>query len=117
MRLAPKLVLLMVGVAAVPLALAGGSAIHLSGQVTRNQVEEAHLRLAENLGDSVHEFILDAGRSLAAAASTFQFDQLGPQRRRDAMKVLFFQMGSTDTLALVDAAGKDVVEPVFVAPG
>ena len=117
MRLAPKLVLLMVGVAAVPLALAGGSAIHLSGQVTRNQVEEAHLRLAENLGDSVHDFIMDAGRSLAAAASTFQFDQLGPQRRRDAMKVLFFQMGETDTLALVDAGGKDVVESVYVSPG
>jgi two-component system NtrC family sensor kinase len=113
-RLAPKLVLFMVAVAGVPLGLAGVNAITLSRTVTTDQVHDAHLRLAENLADSVQDFVLEEVASLSTASHTFPFASLDPVARRDALKVMFFQMPSADLLTLVDGKGKDLVDPVAV---
>src|SRR2546430_4466227 len=111
MRLAPKLVLFMVAVAGVPLGLAGVNAITLSRRVTTDQVHESHLRLAENLAASVQDFVLEQVQSLSTASHTFRFSDLDRVARRDALKVLFFQMPSADLLTLVDGHGNDLVDP------
>src|SRR4051812_4254432 len=106
----------MTVVAAVPLALAGWSAIEISQSVTREQVGDAHQRLAENIAESIKAFDAEELQSLSAAARAFDFEHLSPDERRGALKLLFFQMPSADLLALVDGTGHDIVDPVAVAP-
>ena len=74
----------MTVVAAVPLALAGWSAIRISQSVTREQIGDAHQRLAENLAESVKAFDVEEVQSLATAARAFDFEHLSPEERRGA---------------------------------
>ena len=69
MRLLPKLVLLMTGVAAVPLGLAGLNSIRISQNITRQQVRESHLRLSESLAASVQLWRESKGGRLGRATA------------------------------------------------
>ena len=117
MRLLPKLLLLMVGVAAIPLGLAGYNSIRISQDVTRTQVRDAQLRLAENLAEPVHGFLQETAFALSNAGGAFDFAALPPGQRHGALKLLFFQLPQGDLIALFGEDGQASVPPVAVAPG
>jgi len=117
MRLLPKLLLLMVGVAAIPLGLAGYNSIRISQDVTRTQVREAQLRLAENITQPVHAFLQETAFALVNAGHSYDFASLPPGERNGALKLVFLLLPQVDVISLQDPAGASVVPPVALAPG
>jgi two-component system NtrC family sensor kinase len=123
MKLLPKFALLSIGVAAVPLAIAGYSSIRVSQAALRTAIEGHEVLLARQISEYVSSHLSNLQATLSVETRVLDLTRVGgalPAAKvlRKFLQLVYHQSDDFSVVALLDSEGQPVVEPVvqLVAP-
>lgn len=118
MKLLPKLALLSIGVAAVPLAIAGYSSIRVSQAALREAIEGHEVLLARQIAEYVSSQLGNLRATMAIETRILDLtrvgDSLPPEEAlRKFLQLVYHQSDDFSIVAMLDKNGKEVVPPAF----
>ena len=123
MKLLPKLALLSIGVAAVPLAIAGYSSIRVSRAALHDEIEGHEVLLARQIAEYVSSQLGNLRATMAVETRILDLTRVGDQlpsseALRKFLQLVYHQSDDFSVVALLDKEGKPVVPSAFqtVAP-
>jgi two-component system, NtrC family, sensor kinase len=123
MKLLPKLALLSIGVAAVPLAIAGYSSIRVSQAALREAIEGHEVLLARQIAEYVSSQLGNLRATMAVETRILDLTRVGDQlpsseALRKFLQLVYHQSDDFSVVALLDKDGKTVVPSAYqsVAP-
>ncbi|MGD0836661.1 MAG: ATP-binding protein [Polyangia bacterium] len=123
MKLLPKLALLSIGVAAVPLAIAGYSSIRVSQAALREAIEGNEVLLARQIAEYVSSQLGNLHSTMAVETRILDLTRVGdqiphPEALRKFLQLVYHQNDDFSIVALLDKEGRSLVPPAFqsVAP-
>ena len=123
MKLLPKLALFSIGVAAVPLAIAGYSSIRVSQSALRGAIEAHEVLLARQIAEYVSSQLGNLRSTLAVETRILDLTRVGdtlPSRDalRKFLQLVYHQSDDFSMVALLEKDGQMVVQPAYqsVAP-
>jgi len=117
-KLLPKLALLSIGVAAVPLAIAGYSSIRVSQAALREAIEGHEVLLARQIAEYVSSQLGNLRATMAIETRILDLtrvgDSLPPEEAlRKFLQLVYHQSDDFSIVAMLDKNGKEVVPPAF----
>jgi len=122
-KLLPKFALLSIGVAAVPLAIAGYSSIRVSQAALREAIEGHEVLLARQISEYVSSQLGNLRATMAVETRILDLTHVGgslpaDEALRKFLQLVFHQSDDFSIVALLDRDGKEVVPSAFqsVAP-
>ena len=122
-KLLPKLALLSIGVAAVPLAIAGYSSIRVSQAALREAIEGNEVLLARQIAEYVSSQLGNLHSTMAVETRILDLTRVGdqiphPEALRKFLQLVYHQNDDFSIVALLDKEGRSLVPPAFqsVAP-
>lgn len=118
MKLLPKFALLSIGVAAMPLAIAGYSSSRISQNALRRSIEEHELMVAHQGAEYVTSHLHNLQNTLALEKrildlSTPKNDAPGAELLRHFLRLVYLQHGDFSVVGLLDERGEPVSEPAY----
>ena len=123
MKLLPKFALLSIGVAAVPLAIAGYSSIRVSREALRDAIEGHEVLLARQISEYVSSHLTNLQATMSVETRILDLTRVGgtlptAEALRKFLQLVYHQSDDFSVVALLDAKGHPVVPPAFqsVAP-
>ena len=123
MKLLPKFALLSIGVAAVPLAIAGYSSIRVSREALRDAIEDHEVLLARQISEYVSSHLTNLQATMSVETRILDLTRVGgtlptAEALRKFLQLVYHQSDDFSVVALLDAEGHPVVPPAFqsVAP-
>jgi two-component system, NtrC family, sensor kinase len=123
MKLLPKLALLSIGVAAVPLAIAGYSSIRVSQAALREAIEGHEVLLARQIAEYVTSQLGNLRATMAVETRILDLTRIGDQlpsneALRKFLQLVYHQSDDFSVVALLDKQGKPLAPSAFqsVAP-
>jgi two-component system NtrC family sensor kinase len=122
-KLLPKFALLSIGVAAVPLAIAGYSSIRVSQAALREAIENHEVLLARQISEYVSSQLGNLRATMAVETRILDLTRVGgslpaDEALRKFLQLVFHQSDDFTVVAMLDRDGKPVVTSAFqsVAP-
>jgi len=123
MKLLPKFALLSIGVAAVPLAIAGYSSIRVSQAALREAIYGHEVLLARQISEYVSSHLSNLQSTLSVETRILDLTRVGgalptAQALRKFLQLVYHQSDDFSVVALLDTEGQPVVSAAFqsVAP-
>ena len=123
MKLLPKFALLSIGVAAVPLAIAGYSSIRVSQAALREALEVNEVLLARQISEYVSSHLSNLQATMSVETRILDLTRVGgalptAETLRKFLQLVYHQSDDFSVVALLDTEGKSVVPAAFqsVAP-
>ena len=123
MKLLPKFALLSIGVAAVPLAIAGYSSIRVSQAALRAAIEDHEVLLARQISEYVSSHLANLQATMSVETRILDLTRVGgtlptAEALRKFLQLVYHQSDDFSVVALLDAEGQSVVPAAFqsVAP-
>ena len=123
MKLLPKFALLSIGVAAVPLAIAGYSSIRVSQAALREAIEGHEVLLARQISEYVSSQLGNLRATMAVETRILDLTHVGgdlpaEEALRKFLQLIFHQSDDFSIVAMLDRNGNPVVPSAFqsVAP-
>ncbi|MGB8298551.1 MAG: ATP-binding protein [Polyangia bacterium] len=123
MKLLPKFALLSIGVAAVPLAIAGYSSIRVSQAALRDAIEGHEVLLARQISEYVTSHLSNLQSTMSVETRILDLTRVGgalptAQALRKFLQLVYHQSDDFSVVALLDTEGQTVVPAAFqsVAP-
>jgi signal transduction histidine kinase len=123
MKLLPKLALLSIGVAAVPLAIAGYSSIRVSQAALREAIEGHELLVARQIAEYVTSQLGNLRATMAVETRILDLARVGDQlpsseALRKFLQLVYHQSDDFSVVALLNKEGKPMVPSAYqsVAP-
>jgi len=123
MKLLPKLALLSIGIAAVPLAIAGYSSIRVSQAALREAIEGHEVLLARQIAEYVTSQLGSLRATMAVETRILDLTRVGDQlptseALRKFLQLVYHQSDDFSVVALLDKEGKPLAPSAFqsVAP-
>ncbi len=123
MKLLPKLALLSIGVAAVPLAIAGYSSIRVSQAALREAIEGHEVLLARQISEYVSGQLGNLHATMSVETRILDLTRVeghlpGQEALRKFLHLVYHQSDDFSVVVMVDGQGRPVVPPAFqsVAP-
>ena len=118
MKLLPKFALLSIGVAAVPLAIAGYSSIRVSQAALREAIEGHEVLLARQISEYVGSQLGNLRATMAVETRILDLTRVGgslpaDEALRKFLQLVFHQSDDFTIVALLDRDGKPVVPSAF----
>ena len=118
MKLLPKLALLSIGVAAVPLAIAGYSSIRVSQSALREAIEGHEVLLARQISEYVSSQLGNLRATMAVETRILDLTRVGgnlpsDEALRKFLHLVYHQSDDFSVVALLDKTGKPVVPSAF----
>ena len=118
MKLLPKLALLSIGVAAVPLAIAGYSSIRVSQSALRDAIEGHEVLLARQISEYVSSQLGNLRATMAVETRILDLTRVGDRLPSDEalrkfLQLVYHQSDDFSIVALLDKAGKPLVPSAF----
>ncbi len=113
-RLGTRIAIAMLLAAVVPLALASWNAHRLSQAALEARTRELHRRAAEGLSLVVTQDLDRRVRAVQDAAAAVRYDTLDTASRLGALRLAFRQIEGAAIVVLIDRAGQQTTEPVFL---
>ena len=110
----PRITLSMLGVACVPLALAGWNGIRLADEALRRRTGDLHETVARLLADTVGDSVRSRLHGLRLAAAAVRFNELRDDEKLGALRLVFRQVEDMTVLVLLNARGEQVARPVYL---
>jgi two-component system, NtrC family, sensor kinase len=122
-KLLPKLALLSIGVAAVPLAIAGYSSIRVSQAALREAIEGHEVLLARQIAEYVSSQLGNLRATMAVETRILDLTRVGDElpsseALRKFLQLVYHQSDDFSVVAMLDKQGKLMVPSAFqsVAP-
>lgn len=115
MRVGPRTTLAMVVVAGLPLAIAGWTAISLSGEALVERAERANAIAARALATRIADATNERLRAIELAAAAIDVSALAPDERVWALRLVYRQIQDASAVALFGPDGSQAAEPVFLS--
>ncbi len=120
MKLLPKLALLSIGVAAVPLAIAGYSSIRVSQAALREAIEGHEVLLARQISEYVSSQLGNLRATMAVETRILDLTRIGttlpPQEAlRKFLHLVYHQSDDFSIVAMLDKNGESVVPSAFLS--
>jgi signal transduction histidine kinase len=117
-KLLPKFALLSIGVAAVPLAIAGYSSIRVSQAALREAIEGHEVLLARQISEYVSSQLGNLRATMAVETRILDLTRVGgslpaDEALRKFLQLVFHQSDDFTIVALLDRDGKPVVPSAF----
>jgi len=123
MKLLPKFALLSIGVAAVPLAIAGYSSIRVSQAALRYAIETHEVLLARQISEYVSSHLSNLQSTMAVETRILDLTRVGDamptaEALRKFLQLVYHQSDDFSAVALLDTKGQPLVPAAFqsVAP-
>jgi signal transduction histidine kinase len=123
MRLLPKFALLSIGVAAVPLAIAGYSSIRVSQAALREAIEGHEVLLARQISEYVSSHLTNLQATMSVETRILDLTRVGgmlptAEALRKFLQLVYHQSDDFSVVALLDTEGQPLVPAAFqsVAP-
>ena len=118
MKLLPKFALLSIGVAAVPLAIAGYSSIRVSQAALREAIEGHEVLLARQISEYVSSQLGNLRATMAVETRILDLTRVGgnlpsDEALRKFLHLVYHQSDDFSVVALLDKDGKAVVPSAF----
>jgi two-component system NtrC family sensor kinase len=118
MKLLPKFALLSIGVAAVPLAIAGYSSIRVSQSALREAIKGHEVLLARQISEYVSSQLGNLRATMAVETRILDLTQVGDdlpatEALRKFLHLVYHQSDDFSVVALLDKNGKAVVPSAF----
>ena len=118
MKLLPKLALLSIGVAAVPLAIAGYSSIRVSQSALREAIEGHEVLLARQISEYVSSQLGNLRATMAVETRILDLTRVGGnlpsnEALRKFLHLVYHQSDDFSIVAMLDKNGKPVVPSAF----
>ena len=118
MKLLPKLALLSIGVAAVPLAIAGYSSIRVSQSALREAIEGHEVLLARQISEYVSSQLGNLRATMAVETRILDLTRVGgnlpsDEALRKFLHLVYHQSDDFSIVAMLDKTGKPVVPSAF----
>ncbi len=120
MKLLPKLALLSIGVAAVPLAIAGYSSIRVSQSALREAIEDQEVLLARQISEYVSSQLGNLRATMAVETRILDLTRIGatlPSEEvlRKFLHLVYHQSDDFSIVAMLDKNGEQVVPSAFLS--
>jgi signal transduction histidine kinase len=117
-KLLPKLALLSIGVAAVPLAIAGYSSIRVSQSALREAIQGHEYLLARQISEYVSSHLGNLRATMAVETRILDLTRVGgnlpsDEALRKFLHLVYHQSDDFSIVALLDKNGKPVVPSAF----
>jgi signal transduction histidine kinase len=117
-KLLPKLALLSIGVAAVPLAIAGYSSIRVSQAALREAIEGHEVLLARQISEYVSSQLGNLRATMAVETRILDLTRIGgnlpsDEALRKFLHLVYHQSDDFSIVAMLDKNGKPVVPSAF----
>jgi signal transduction histidine kinase len=117
-KLLPKLALLSIGVAAVPLAIAGYSSIRVSQSALREAIEGHEVLLARQISEYVSSQLGNLRATMAVETRILDLTRVGSnlpsdEALRKFLHLVYHQSDDFSIVAMLDKNGKPVVPSAF----
>ena len=123
MKLLPKFALLSIGVAAVPLAIAGYSSIRVSQAALREAIEGHEVLLARQISEYVSSNLSNLQATMSVETRILDLTRVGgalptAEALRKFLQLVYHQSDDFSVVALLDTEGRPLVPAAFqsVAP-
>jgi signal transduction histidine kinase len=123
MKLLPKFALLSIGVAAVPLAIAGYSSIRVSQAALREAIEGHEVLLARQISEYVSSHLSNLQATMSVETRILDLTRVGgalptAEALRKFLQLVYHQSDDFSVVALLDTEGQPLVPAAFqsVAP-
>ncbi|HEX7599778.1 MAG TPA: hypothetical protein VF518_16290, partial [Polyangia bacterium] len=123
MKLLPKFALLSIGVAAVPLAIAGYSSIRVSRNALGNAIEAHEVLLARQISEYVSSHLANLQSTLSVETRILDLTRVGgglptAEALRKFLQLVYHQSDDFSVVDLLDTEGHPLVPAAFqsVAP-
>jgi two-component system, NtrC family, sensor kinase len=118
LKLLPKLALLSIGVAAVPLAIAGFSSIRVSQSALREAIEGHEVLLARQISEYVSSHLGNLRATMAVETRILDLTRVGSdlpsdEALRKFLHLVYHQSDDFSIVAMLDKNGKPVVPSAF----
>ncbi len=118
MKLLPKLALLSIGVAAVPLAIAGYSSIRVSQSALREAIEGHEVLLARQISEYVSSQLGNLRATMAVETRILDLTRVGgnlpsDEALRKFLHLVYHQSDDFSIVAMLDKNGRTVVPSAF----
>lgn len=114
MRLGTRTTLAMLIAAALPLALAGWSAIRLSEDSLEKRTMEAHATKAMLVAERIADGVRGQLRTVQLAAAAIDFSSLSSEDKLWSMRLMFRQISWGSAIVLLNGDGSQAVAPVYL---
>ena len=118
MKLLPKLALLSIGVAAVPLAIAGYSSIRVSQSALREAIQGHEFLLARQISEYVSSQLGNLRATMAVETRILDLTRVAgnlpsDEALRKFLQLVYHQSDDFSIVAMLDKAGKPMVPSAF----
>ena len=118
MKLLPKFALLSIGVAAVPLAIAGYSSIRVSQAALREAIETHEVLLARQIAEYVSSQLGNLRATMAVETRILDLTRVGGdlpanEALRKFLHLIYHQSDDFSIVAMLDKAGKQMVPAAY----
>lgn len=118
MKLLPKFALLSIGVAVVPLAIAGYSSARISQGALRQAIEEHELMVARQVAEFVSNHLGNLQATLAIETRVLDLTGQGssapsPELLRKFLQFVYHQNDDFSAVAALDVRGESIVPPAW----
>lgn len=114
MKLLPKLIIIMLFVAIVPLLVSGYFSINISQREVIKQIEELHLKSSKGISEYIDKYIGDIVNNLRLGVNYTRFENLNDQEKVGALRILYNQFTPINILTLLDESGEGIVPSVYL---
>jgi two-component system NtrC family sensor kinase len=119
-KLLPKLALLSIGVAAVPLAIAGYSSIRVSQAALREAIEGHEVLLARQISEYVSSQLGNLRATMAVETRILDLTRIGAslpseEALRKFLHLVYHQSDDFSIVAMLDKNGESVVPSAFLS--
>ncbi len=114
MKLLPKLIIIMLFVAIVPLLVSGYFSINISQKEVIKQIEELHLKSSKGISEYIEKYIGDIVNNLRLGVNYTRFEKLSDQEKVGALRILYNQFTPINILTLLDENGEGIVPSVYL---
>ena len=120
MKLLPKFALLSIGVAAVPLAIAGYSSIRVSQAALRDAIEGHEVLLARQISEYVSSHLTNLQATMSVETRILDLTRVGgalptAEALRKFLQLVYHQSDDFSVVALLDTEGQPLVPAAFQA--
>jgi C4-dicarboxylate-specific signal transduction histidine kinase len=117
MRLSQKLVLFVLAMTLLPLAVVGFGLLRSFERELQTRIAHEQRAVAVAVAEGVSSQLLGAINAVARSAELIDWAKATPEELRGALSLLYQQSNAVSAVALVDAQGKLLAEPVFLPEG
>lgn len=113
MRIRPKVLVLLLGAAATPVAISGLWSVSISRAALERAALDHQRELAQKLAEDVEQLVQESFSTLIAATRYLPLTQLAPAERSGAMRMIYRQFDRFNLIAVIDSDGIGVGSAVY----